>query len=150
MPERDIEKAKQLLDEAGYTPNEDGVRIKDAEIVIFQFAVFSDIAKVVQANLKEIGIESKITTLEYAAWEERLQGGDFDRIEELFKLGRAANEEDRPQYYYEMQKIMSEELPVMPLTEWCYIVVTRDNITGHYAELTDKAGSGDYYYLDVE
>lgn len=183
MPERDVEKAKQLLDEAGYTPNSDGVRIKDAEIVIFQFAVFSDIAKVVQANLKEIGIESKITTLEYAAWEERLQGGDFDiaiiggyhgpdpdvmgirigengtlnfmkykndRIEELFKLGREANEEDRAQYYYEMQKIMSEELPVMPLTEWCYIVVTKDNITGHYAELTDKAGSGDYYYLDVE
>lgn len=183
MPEKDIEKAKQLLDEAGFTPDKDGIRIKDAEIVIFQFAVFSDIAKIVQANLKEIGIDCKITTLEYAAWEEKLQSGAFDiaiiggyhgpdpdnmvirigekgvlnfmkykndRIEELFKLGRNANEEERPAVYYEMQKIMSEELPVMPLTEWCYIVVTKDNITGHYADLTDKAGSGDYYYIDIE
>lgn len=183
MPEKDKEKAIKLLDEAGLTPDQNGVRIKDAEIVIFQFAVFSDIAKIVQANLKEIGIESKITTLEYAAWDERLQTGDFDiaviggyhgpdpdnmvirigdngllnymkykndRIEELFKLGREANEEDRAQYYHEMQKIMSEELPVMPLTEWCYIVVTKDNITGHYADLKDKAGSGDYYYIDIK
>ena len=183
MPEKDKEKAKKLLDEAGFAPDKDGVRIKDAEIVIFQFAVFSDIAKIIQSNLKDIGIDCKITTLEYAAWDEKLKTGAFDiaviggyhgpdpdnmvirigeggelnymkykndRIEELFKLGRNANEEERPKYYYEMQKVMSEELPVMPLTEWCYIVVTKDNITGHYADLKDKAGSGDYYYINIE
>lgn len=183
LPPMDIEKAKALLDEAGFEPDANGVRIKDVDIVIFQFAVFSDIAKIVKANLSAIGIESKITTLEYAAWEERCKSGDFDiaiiggyhgpdpdnmiirvgeggllnyghykneRLEELFKQGRIANQEDRAPYYHEMQKILSEDLPVIPLTEWCYIVVTRDHITGHYVELPDQAGSGDYYFIDMK
>ena len=45
---------------------------------------------------------------------------------------------------------MSEELPIIPLTEWCSIDVWRDNITGHYSQLPDTAGGQDYYYLDIK
>lgn len=184
MPDRDIEKAKQLLDEAGYLPDENGVRIKDAEIVIFQFAVFSDIATIVQANLKEIGIESSITTLEYAAWDERLNEGKFDIaiiggyhgpdpegmiirvgtggllnfmnysspvVDGLLEQGvQTSIVEERAVIYKDLQKVLSEELPILPLTEWCYIIVTRDNITGHPLEESDRAGAADYFYLDIK
>lgn len=183
MPERNIEKAKQLLDEAGYLPDSNGVRIKDAEIVIFQFAVFSDLARVAQANLKEIGIETTITTLEYAAWDERLNEGKFDIaiiggnhgpdpdgmsirvgtdgmlnymkysnpvVDDLLAKGVVESDvEKRREVYVELQKVLSEDLPVLPLTEWCYIIVTRDNISGHPIELKDKAGAAEYYHLNI-
>lgn len=183
MPERDIEAAKALLDEAGYTPDADGVRIKDVDIVIFQFAAFSDIATVLKANLKEIGIEASITSLEYAAWDERCASGDFDiaviggyhgpdpdvmrtrigdggtlnygkyhndRIEEIFAEAQTEpDQEKRTELYHEMQKIMSEELPVMPLTEWCYILVIPDNFSGHYMEEKETVGSSDYRTLKI-
>lgn len=184
MPERDIEKAKRLLDEAGYEADGNGVRIKAAEIVIFQFAVFNDLAKIAQANLKEIGIETTITSLEYAAWDERLKKGEFDiaiiggnhgpdpdgmsirvgtdgilnymkysnpQVDQLISAG--AKETDkikRKEIYSQLQKVLSEDLPVLPLTEWCYIIVTRDNITGHPIELKDKAGAAEYYYMDIQ
>ena len=183
LPERDIEAAQALLDEAGYTPDANGVRIKDVDIVIVQFAAFSDIATVLKANLKEIGIEASITSLEYAAWDERCASGDFDiaviggyhgpdpdvmrnrigdggafnygkyhndRIEEIF--AEAQTEPDqakRTELYYEMQKIMSEEMPVMPLTEWCYILVMPDNFSGHYMVEKETVGSGDYRTLKI-
>lgn len=184
MPARDIEEAKKLLDEAGYSADANGVRIKDAEIVIFQFAVFSDIARIVQANLKEIGIETTITTLEYAAWDERLQEGKFDIaiiggyhgpdpdgmrirvgtggilnymkysspvIDGLLNEGNQETDiKKRAEIYDEFQKVLSEDLPVMPLTEWCYIVITRDNIDGHYVYLKDSVGSASYYKIDVK
>ena len=184
MPEKDIEKAKKLLDEAGYTPDANGVRIKGAEIVIFQFAVFSDIAKIVQANLKEIGIETTITTLEYAAWDERLNRGEYDialiggnhgpdpeslsvrvgkdgalnhmhydnpELDKLLKEGvLEADVEKRAEIYGNVQKILSEDLPVLPLSEWCYIVVTDENLTGHPIENQEKAGAVDYFYVDFK
>lgn len=184
MPEKDIEKAKQLLDEAGYLPDSNGVRIKDAEIVIFQFAVFTEIAKIAQANLREIGIETNITTLEYAAWDERLNQGEFDIaiigglhgpdpdqmsfrvgtggtlnymkysspvVDELLAKGvQESDLEKRKEIYAELQKVLSEDLPVLPLTEWCYIIVTRDNITGHPIEHPDESGASEYYKLNIE
>lgn len=184
MPERDIEKANKLLDEAGLVKDKNGIRIKDVKIMIFEFAVFSDIATILQSNLKEIGIDAKITTLEYAAWEEKMQAGDFDigicggyhgpdpdsmtlrtavgawgnfmkyenpEYEAILKAGRVeTDEEKRKEIYHEMQRILSEDLPVMPLTEWCYIIVTRDNMTGHPIEMQDKVGSEDYSKIKFE
>lgn len=178
LPAFDVEGAKALLDEAGLTPDANGVRIKDCEIVIFQFAVFSDMARIVQSSLKEIGIECTITTLEYAAWDERCANGDFDiaiiggyhgpdpevmririgaggvlnymqyhsdEIEDLLLRGSSTSDiEERQKIYYEMQRVMSEDLPVIPLTEWCYIVITRDYVDKHYVYETDTAGSHEY------
>ena len=78
MPDRDVATANQLMDEAGFPADASGVRIKDMEIVIFEFAAFHDLATVLQSNLKEIGIECSITMLEYSAWSERMEKGDFD------------------------------------------------------------------------
>lgn len=178
LPAFDVEGAKQLLDDAGFTPDANGVRIKECEIVIFQFAVFSDMARIVQANLKEIGIECTITTLEYAAWDERCASGQFDiaiiggyhgpdpevmririgdggvlnymnynnpEVEDLLLRGSStSNQDERAQIYYDLQRVMSEDLPVIPLTEWCYIVVTKDYVQNHYVYEKETAGSSEY------
>ena len=184
MPERDIEAAKKLLDEAGYLPDANGVRIKDANIVIFEFAVFSEIATIIKQNLSEIGIQAKITTLENAGWQDKMKAGEFDigiiggyhgpdpdnmvgrvgvggwgnfmkynnpELEELFVEGRKEPElEKRKVIYEDMQRIISEDLPVMHLTEWCYIIVTRTNLKGHPVEMQDKVASANYFYMHYE
>ncbi|WP_342601158.1 ABC transporter substrate-binding protein [Psychrobacillus sp. FSL H8-0483] len=184
MPKRDIEKAKQLLDEAGLKPDSNGVRIKDLEISIFQFPVFADIAKIVQSNLKEIGIESTITSLEYSAWDEKVRSGDYDvtilggnhgidpeglfvrvgtegsmnlmnysnpEIDRLLAEGlRVSDQAERAVIYKEVQQIMSEEYPVIPLTEWMYIFVMKDYISGHpIDDGIGKVGAAEYYILDT-
>lgn len=165
LPGRDVYKAKKLLEEAGYLPDKDGIRIKDLNIVTFYFPAFADIARVVQENLKEIGIESKITMLEYSTWEQQVKKGDFDlviiggdqgcdpeslsvrigsrgfinvmgysndKIDNLLEKGRKTfRQDERANIYKEIQRVMSEELPIVPLSEWMYIVVMRDYISGH-------------------
>ncbi|MEG2915352.1 MAG: ABC transporter substrate-binding protein [Oscillospiraceae bacterium] len=181
MPDRDVEAANKLLDEAGLKKDANGVRIKDAQIVIFEFAVFSDIATILQQNLKDIGIESKITTLEYAAWMDKMKNGDFDfgitggfhgpdpdnlsgrvgvggwgnfmkynnpELEKLLQDGRMESDQTkRAEIYSEVQRIISEDLPIMPMTEWCYIIVSKDNMSGHPIELQDSIGSANYFKI---
>lgn len=184
MPERDVEKAKQLLDEAGLVEDGNGVRIKDLELLLFEFPVFNDIAKVVQSNLKEVGIESTISSLEYTAWDEKVRNGDFDvtimggnwgidpehlsvrtgstgsmnlmnysneEIDELLDEGlQVVEQEERADIYKEVQKIMSEDYPVIPLTEWMYLFAMKDYIVGHpIDDGIEKVGAADYSLIDI-
>lgn len=165
LPDRNIEKAKRLLDNFGYYPDEKGVRVKNLEIVTFQFPTFVDIAKIVQANLKEIGIDAKITVLEYSAWYRKVRKGDFDiailggdhgsdperlservgsngfmnimgysnkEIDELLVKGKQTFKQyERASIYKKVQTLISQDMPIVPLSEWMYIVVTRNSLSGH-------------------
>lgn len=71
--ERDVERAKQLVAEAGYP---DGV---DVTMRIISASNYSKPAEVVQAQLKEIGINVSIEAMERASWFDICYtGGDFD------------------------------------------------------------------------
>ncbi len=83
LPDRDIAKAKALLEKAGYKPDKNGNYLS-IKIDVFSDAPFPDIATIVQANLKEIGIDSKINVLEGAAWEQKCM---VDRDYDLTVLG---------------------------------------------------------------
>lgn len=62
----DVEEAKKLLDDAGWTEGDDGIREKDGVKLSVVYPVFSDdptqeaIAKSLQAQQKEIGIDLQI------------------------------------------------------------------------------------------
>lgn len=62
----DVEGAKKLLDDAGWTEGEDGIREKDGEKLAVTFPIFGEdptieaLAKSLQAQQKEIGIDLKI------------------------------------------------------------------------------------------
>src|SRR5690606_33949146 len=76
----DPAKAAELLDSAGWTLGDDGFRYKDGQrltVVLgtIQSDIFTRQAQLVQAQLREVGIEAEIVTLEaaaYAAW--RIEG----------------------------------------------------------------------------
>lgn len=71
--ERDVERAKELVKEAGYP---DGV---DVTMRIIGASNYSKPAEVVQAQLKEIGINLSIEAMERASWFDICYtGGDFD------------------------------------------------------------------------
>lgn len=78
-PEYDPDAANALLDEAGYPVGSNGYRMT-LEMVNWQSQSVSDMAAVIKEQLKEVGIELNIITLEMSAWTPRI------REEENFDL----------------------------------------------------------------
>ncbi len=84
--EFDPEKARRLLDAAGWTPAADGVRQRDGErfsLAMLNRAGSTDrilVAQVIQSQLKAIGIEVTFETLESAAWTQRWRRGNWEAI----------------------------------------------------------------------
>ncbi len=70
----DVEKAKELLAEAGYP---DG--FKTTLSISSHAELYSNVAQVVVENLREAGIEAEIEVVEWGIWLERIyQGRDYD------------------------------------------------------------------------
>ncbi len=83
--EYDVEKAKQLLETAGWLDSDgDGIREKDGKklkaglLYKSGSSVDDDLALTIAASLKKLGIEVKVSTLEILAWIAELQNGNFD------------------------------------------------------------------------
>ena len=80
----DPEKAKTLLDEAGWKTGDDGIREKDGKRceVTFSYnaqnAQEGTIAESIQADLKAVGVDMKILAEEKQAFLDRQKSGDFD------------------------------------------------------------------------
>lgn len=74
FPERDVEKARQLIEEAGYKADSNGMYFS-ASFDVFNIEPFPDIAAILKDNLKEIGIDVKINVMEGAAWDEKVWYG---------------------------------------------------------------------------
>lgn len=71
--ERDLDMARQLLDEAGYG---DGFTMEIMPAVGFEETIRG--AQIVQQQLAEVGITVEITPEEFSTWLERQGSGDFD------------------------------------------------------------------------
>lgn len=80
----DPEKAKALLDEAGWTVGSDGVREKDGKKFTIDFSATSPnsvvdaLLPVMSSNYKDLGIEIKAETLDFNAIMEKKDRGDFE------------------------------------------------------------------------
>lgn len=82
----DPEKARQLLDAAGWTAGADGMRAKDGQK--FSFTIMNRagrndriaIAQVIQAQLKDIGVEVNFDTQESAAWTGKWRTGEWEAV----------------------------------------------------------------------
>ncbi len=74
FPERDVEKARKLIEEAGYKADSNGMYFS-ASFDVFNIEPFPDIVMVIKDNLKEVGIDVKINTIEGAAWDEKVWYG---------------------------------------------------------------------------
>lgn len=82
----DPDKARELLDEAGWVMNEStGIREKDGETLTLKLTMDSgfdslnqSLATIIQTQLGEVGIELTITGLEQMEWYSGFMAGDFD------------------------------------------------------------------------
>jgi peptide/nickel transport system substrate-binding protein len=83
--EHDVDRANQLLDEAGYRRGKDGIRRgKDGRELSYQINVVSGWSDWVRAcqvmanNLQGVGVRAAVKAYDFAAWFDRVQTGDFD------------------------------------------------------------------------
>ncbi len=82
----DPEEARRLLGTAGWTAGPDGIRTRDGHRFSFQMinrAGSQDriqVAQVIQAQLRELGVEVTFETLESAAWTQRWRNGDWESV----------------------------------------------------------------------
>ena len=80
----DANKAKQMLDAAGWKPGAGGIREKDGEKLSFTIQVRAgrqdriQTAQVIQAQLKTIGIDVKVEPIENAALSKIWRSGDWE------------------------------------------------------------------------
>ncbi|MFZ1479425.1 MAG: ABC transporter substrate-binding protein [Paracoccaceae bacterium] len=77
----DPEKAMALLDEAGWTMGDDGVRVKDGQRLSVALwtqsdSVFRRLTEVVQAQLKAVGIEAAIQTFDSSVIRDEYRKGE--------------------------------------------------------------------------
>jgi ABC-type transport system substrate-binding protein len=77
MPKYDPEQAKKLLDEAGWKPGPDAIRVKDGNRLEFLVRIYSEeqanIMTVVQENFRQIGAKANLNMTEYAAWQKDMR-----------------------------------------------------------------------------
>jgi len=78
-PSYDLKAAEQLLKDAGYTKNSDGMYITGMTIDVFEGSGYPDTAKLIKASLAKIGIDVKVVVSEYNAWDQKCDvNHDFD------------------------------------------------------------------------
>lgn len=72
IPARDVEAARKLIEEAGYTADANGIYFS-VTLDLFDSGDFKDTATVLQQNLKEIGIDVKLNVTEMGTWQQKVQ-----------------------------------------------------------------------------
>ena len=66
----------ELLEQAGYTKDADGYYLT-LTLDVFSGGTYADCGKVIQANLKEAGINLQLNVMEMAAWAEKISAGNY-------------------------------------------------------------------------
>ena len=86
-PDFDLEKAKKILDDAGYKVGKDGVRVgPDGKKLTYTISVpygWTDwmmMCEMIAKNLKSIGIEVTTEFPDFSVWADRMTKGTFDMI----------------------------------------------------------------------
>jgi peptide/nickel transport system substrate-binding protein len=160
---RDVARAQELLEQAGFTKDANGMYLS-LGLDVFTGGTYADCAKVIQANLKEVGIDIRVNVMETAAWSEKIESGNYDlamlagyqgpdpdaigkrvgtdavmnwakysnpKVDELLVKGRAlVTHEERGACYKEIQAILAEDLPIIPVVEFANYYACPRNISG--------------------
>ncbi len=170
----DPDAAGELLDEAGWTMGSDGVREKEGQPLAIEVIVYTEGADTnmenVQAQLKKLGVELKISKVDANGQRERWQGLDYDMLidwntgpdagvlESFFMFSNApaeveemnakqfaiADREERIAYVQDLQKLILDHAYMVPLWE--------ENTTPFWSERMDRMSfdvAGVALYSDV-
>lgn len=83
-PKKDLKRAKQLLDKAGYPAGSDGIRMKLTAICP---GYYKDMTEVIVQQLRKIGIQVKLDLVDTTTWTSRYNAADFDLMAYWFRFG---------------------------------------------------------------
>lgn len=168
LPEKDIDYANKLLDDAGYPVQDDGYRFT-LTYRAFETSIFgtTDIPIFVKQQLDEIGINVEVEQYEWALrtemldnkrdWDLMSGGGDRgpdaanfstyllsnsasnkmlyvnEDVDKLFGQGiKEVEETKRAPYYFEIQEIISKEIPLYNFVEYSIPRVYSSKYTGFF------------------
>ncbi|MFQ5444350.1 MAG: extracellular solute-binding protein, partial [Nitrospinales bacterium] len=97
--EKNLRTAKALLDSAGWKVGPDGIRIKNGQPFKFQLLLSAPtwmrISEPYKNNLRKIGVDMEIKTVQVAEYEERLRNFKFDMIVASYPQSRSPGNEQR-------------------------------------------------------
>jgi peptide/nickel transport system substrate-binding protein len=130
----DPEKAKQILDAAGWKVGTDGIREKDGQKLMVDFPIISRpndkaMAESIQASLRDVGIDFKVTPVERAAYTDLRKQNKYDAGFMWFSYGdpdvlrtifHSANVEafNRAKYQVpEVDKMLEEAAATLDMTK---------------------------------
>ena len=72
MPDRDVEGAKKLLEQAGFTPDADGYYLH-LSMVGFESGNWTEMAQAIKQYVKEAGIDLDVQMIDYGAWSDQVK-----------------------------------------------------------------------------
>jgi len=113
-----VEKANQMLDDAGLKKGADGIRVnadgtpmKYDINVVTGWSDWVSACQIMAQNLKDIGIELSVKPYDFSAWLDRVQKGDFDVSIGWSQTGAT------PLNYYRGQMSKARALPIGEVAE---------------------------------
>lgn len=143
-PKFNIEEARKILVDAGYTEDSEGFYVRGLTIDVFEGNGYPDAAKLMSATLAEAGIELKVQVHEFNAWNEKvsvqkdfiieLQGGfmgpDPDALRKRLGKGAGSNygNYDNPKFDEVLLKAVAvgEESERAPLYKEAQAILAED------------------------
>ncbi len=183
-PDFNIEAARKILEDAGYTQDANGYYVTGITIDVFEGNGYPDTAKLMEASLKEAGIELIVQVHEFNAWDEKvsqrrdfiieMQGGfmgpdpaalakrigtgqpsnygeysneEFDRL--CAEAAATGDQEERARLYKEAQKVLSEDLPYVPIVAFAGYDANNTDFVNLPIDGAGKWGWAEYTFTDL-
>lgn len=183
-PDFNIEKARKILEDAGYTLDSNGYYVRGITIDVFEGFGYPDSAKLMEATLKQAGIELIVQVHEFNAWYEKvgerrdfileMQGGFMgpDPAALAKRLGTGVNsnygeysnarfdqlcaeaaatgdKSERARLYKEAQKILSEDLPYIPIVAYAGYDANNSNFINLPIDGEGKWGWAEFTFTEM-
>ncbi|HLZ31665.1 MAG TPA: ABC transporter substrate-binding protein [Chloroflexota bacterium] len=135
----DPEKAKQLLDAAGWKPGGDGIRSKGAQRLEISFPIISRPldkaeAESIQGSLRDVGIDLQVEPLERAAASDRYKQNAYDASFMWFSYGDP-----------DVLRTLFHSANILAFNRSRYQVPEVDQMLEQAAGLTDQTKRADIY-----
>lgn len=183
-PDFNIDAAKKILEDAGYTQDSNGYYVTGITIDVFEGNGYPDTAKLMEATLKQAGIELIVQVHEFNAWSEKvsqrldfiieMQGGfmgpDPAALAKRLGTGAASNyggynnpkfdelcaqaaatgdQAERARLYKEAQKLLSEDLPYLPLVAYAGYDANNARFINLPIDGAGKWGWSEFTFTDI-